>query len=254
MHGGDCGGVLTETQGLIEYKLNETYNRYERCLWTIRSPYRTKIRLSLLESGMQQRYDNIQIKTFNGSGIRDSFVFTVAPRTVTMVGTVTLVLFTSNLANEGTGFSLSYAVEAEYDNSLLYYEDQHRIMDVVGGDLVRFPESGLYRNLELSTLTFIRPHFNPYETIDMNITSLELEAGVDGQCRDRLHVYVIKEPGTVEPNLNHFFRYTPEDGICQSTDLSPVTPFVRAYGIVLILATDQQGRGNGFEIGIKSPT
>ncbi|CAL8083971.1 unnamed protein product [Orchesella dallaii] len=249
----ECGGVLTGTQGLIEYKLTETYRNFERCLWTIRTPYRSRIRFDLNQAEWENRYDNIQIYTLNSTGVRNKHVFSLpVPDFVLLEGTVALVLFQTDYSNVGTGFSLSFTVDDGFDNSLLYFEDQHRIVEEADGETFRFPENGLYRNLELSTLTFIQPMYTAPLTMDMNITSLDLEVGMDGQCRDKLHAYMLQESDTI-PQTNHIVRVTPEEGICQTTDLNPGASFVRSYGIILILATDQEGRSNGFELSLRSP-
>ncbi|CAL8083977.1 unnamed protein product [Orchesella dallaii] len=250
----ECGGVLTGTQGLIEYKLTETYRSFERCLWTIRTPYRSRIRFDLIEGGWESEKDNIQIYTLNSTGVRSEHMFLFpTPDSVTLDGTVALVLFQSDVFNSGTGFSLSFTAKEGFDSSLLYYEDQHRVMGEVNGEIVRFPSDGLYRNMELSTLTFMMPLLPPYYSIQMNITSLNLgTVGVDGQCRDRLHAYKLDQ-SMVLPIVYHLVRVTPEEGICQSTDLNPGATFTTSYGIILILSTDQEGRSDGFELSLRSP-
>ncbi|ODM89831.1 CUB and sushi domain-containing protein 1, partial [Orchesella cincta] len=252
----ECGGILTGTQGLIEYKVNDYYDDYERCLWTIRTPYRTRIGFTLSQSEVEPRYDNIQIYTFNASGIMGTHVFNApvdpdSPLYVVVEGTVAFILFQSDYSNVRHGFSLSFAVEDGFDNSLLYYEDKNTILEPRQEITTRFPEAGQYRNLELSTIAFMGKKSN-LGYLQMNITSLDLEVGTDGDCNDKIHIYHVKDPETDPPHYTHIARYTPVGGICQSTDLPYPDPNNRATGIIIILATDVAGRGNGIELEVSA--
>ncbi|CAL8112176.1 unnamed protein product [Orchesella dallaii] len=256
----ECGGVLTGDQGLIQYKLDVNYNNYERCLWTIRTYYRAQIKFTLLESGVEERFDNIQINTLNSSGIQESHVFLSTenlPQTVILNGTVALILFQSDYDTNGKGFSLRYTAEEVWNTDIWNFEDKHRIVEEADGELIRFPSVGHYKNLELSTLTFIQPKYSRIDMIQMSLVSLELEvSAVDNTtCEDKLHVYEIREPTTNLPHVNHFFRAenNPENGICELSYSNGSSPSSTATGIVLILSTNRFNTFNGFEVELRSP-
>jgi len=127
-------------------------------------------------------------------------------------GTVAFVLFATDNSNVGTGFSLSFTAEESYDASVLYYEDQNNIIDYADRNVTRLPASGMYRNFELSTVAFMRRDSLAVEYVAMNVTSVDLEVGTDGECKDKVHLYHIKNPDNPPPHLNHFHRYTPAEG------------------------------------------
>ncbi|CAL8112172.1 unnamed protein product [Orchesella dallaii] len=248
----ECGGVLTGTNGLIEYKLDGSYSNNERCLWTIRTPYRSGIRLQLNSVGFESRYDNLQIYTINSTGIQDSHYFdqpVTSPVSVVLNGTVAFVLFQSDYSNTGRGMSLEFSAEEGFESGILYYEDRNTVVDAENPVTTRFPESGLYRNLELSTLVYMSRYIT-LESVRMNITSLDLQVGTDGSCADKLHLYHVRDPTVSPPHNNHLSRYTPVEGICQMSDVVIPDPSNVGQGIILILATDEQSRANGIEVEV----
>ncbi|ODM99091.1 CUB domain-containing protein 2 [Orchesella cincta] len=253
----ECGGILTGDQGLIEYKIGTDYNNYERCLWTVRTYYRAQIRFTLEESGIEPRFDNVQIYTINSDGVQDKHTFNSSedlPKTIVLNGTVALVLFQSDYSTIGQGFSLRFIAEEVWDVNVWNFEDHHRVVDLANEEIIRFPETGYYKNLELSTLTFIRPKFNPLHMIEMSITSLELEVDTEnGKCLDKLHIYEIRQPTTALPHEEHLFRHTDTDGICELAFVNSSSPPVLATGFVFILATNRHGTFDGFELKMKSP-
>ncbi|ODM89835.1 Ovochymase-2 [Orchesella cincta] len=249
----ECGGVLTGTHGLIEYKLDGYYNDLEKCLWTIRTPYRSQIRFTLNSAGLETNYDNIQINTFNSSGIQQSYAFyepVASPESVVLDGTVATVLFQSDYSNVREGFSLSFEAEEGFDNSLLYYEDQNTVVNRDNNVTTRFPEIGLYRNLELSTISYMIENVNS-GYLAMSLLSMNLETGTDGQCNDKIHIYHVKDPSSSPPHLNHVSRYTPVEGICLTTDI-PIPETNVAQGFIVVLATNAQGRAEGVELEISN--
>ncbi|ODM89833.1 Cubilin [Orchesella cincta] len=249
----ECGGLLTGTGGLIEYKMDGTdYNNYDRCLWTIRTPYRSGIHFTLNSAGIESNYDNIQVYTFNADGLKDEHIFynpTDSPVTVDVEGTVAFVLFQADYSNTGPGFSLNFVADEGYDTSFVYYEDHSSVVETGQYFTTRYPEAGLYRDLELSTISFMSKERN-MGYLQMNLLSLDLEVGTDGQCKDKIHIYHIKDPVTDYPHVSHLSRYTPDEGICQTTDMPSPDPENRATGFIIIVATDVQGRENGFEVRI----
>ncbi|ODM97638.1 CUB domain-containing protein 2 [Orchesella cincta] len=246
----ECGGVLNGTQGLIEYKLHERYAEYEKCLWTIRTPFRTRIRFDLIEAGFERRYDNIQVHMIDSTGISQSYTFQETdPEFVILYGSVAVVLFNSNDYVNRDGFALSFTAEEEIDDTFSYYEDLS-VTAIENKTTLKFPASGSYRESELSTFTVMGANRKPGQyldwAIDVDIRSVQLEVGTDGQCRDKIHIYQIINPevaSPVDPMLNHMRRYTPPEGMCQWTDISG--ELIRGYGILAILTTDESGTGSG---------
>ncbi|ODM97641.1 CUB domain-containing protein 2 [Orchesella cincta] len=224
-----CGGVLEGIEGFIEYKLNETYVNYERCLWTIRTPFRSNIQFDLLEAGYEHLHDNIQIWSigkwceFDTNSQSSYFAYSSS--------TVAFVFFQSDGANTGTGFKLRFRVGYDYDNSHVYHEDQSIVVE--NRTVARLPESGLIQNKELSTLSVIGQ--NPYSGLDwsmnVNITTVDLEVDADGNCVDRLHLYQIVQ----RPIFNHLKRYTPYIGICRLSELPSET--ITGIGLFAILTS-----------------
>ncbi|CAL8112168.1 unnamed protein product [Orchesella dallaii] len=248
----ECGGVLTGTRGLIEYKLNSYYSENELCLWTIRTPFRSGIRFQLNTAGFEAGFDNLQIYTMNSTGVQGSHYFdqpVYSPVSVVLEGTVAFVLFYSDYSRGGLGFSLEFAAEEGFDNNLLYFEDLNTIVDAANPVVTRFPATGLYRNLELSTLAYMQRDIT-VGRVGILFTSMDLQVGTDGRCTDKLHIFHIQEPGGAPPRNKHLTRYSPEDGICQLTYLLNQETSNVAQGIILILATDEQGRANGIEVEV----
>jgi len=134
------------------------------------------------------------------------------PISLTVSGTVAFVLFQSDSTTVGTGFSLSFTAGETYDTSVLYYEDQNNIIDNADRNVTRLPASGFYRSFDLSTVAFMRRNPNSPEQVEMNITSLDLEVGTNGECKDKVHLYHIRDPNYSPPIINHFVRYTPVGG------------------------------------------
>ncbi|ODM97639.1 hypothetical protein Ocin01_09030 [Orchesella cincta] len=185
----------------------------------------------------------------DSTGISQSYTFEdTTPDFVVLYGTVAIVLFQTDGTWHFDGFALSYTAEEEIDATLKHYED-HAIIGIENKTTLKFPESGVYQNSELSVLTVMGKNIHIGQYIDwhmdVDVRSVQLEVGSDGQCRDKIHIYQIVTPDLPpeQPKLNHFRRYTPSEGMCQWTDIPG--DLIQGYGIVVILATDEQGTTSG---------
>lgn len=47
--------------GRISYKYNEYYKNHERCLWTIRTNFRSKIRVTFNNGGLEANHDYVAV-------------------------------------------------------------------------------------------------------------------------------------------------------------------------------------------------
>ncbi|ODM98149.1 hypothetical protein Ocin01_08536 [Orchesella cincta] len=90
----------------------------------------------------------------------------------------------------GNGFAFNFTAEPQYDNSILAYEDRNTVVKDGDPGFHKFPEGdGLYRNLEMSSLVFMRPTDMPESQVEVTITSLQTQRGERGECFDVIHVY-----------------------------------------------------------------
>ncbi|CAL8097831.1 unnamed protein product [Orchesella dallaii] len=246
----ECGGLLSGTQGLVEYKLGESVPRNERCIWTVRTPYRSRIKFSMIEPTTNDPDNNVRIYMVYSTGNLYEYTFPMhRPSEIIMNGTMAWVLFQSN--STGNGFAFSFTAEPDFDNSILFYEDFNEVVSDAAIAHHRFPESGPYRNLEMSTFVFMRPTDRPESQIEVNITSLLTETGEGSRCRDVIHVFRLLDYNS-EDVFNpgaHITGLTPDAGICEITPSYPF--YMKAHGILILFVSDQQGRSDGFELDVR---
>ncbi|ODM88158.1 Bone morphogenetic protein 1 [Orchesella cincta] len=239
-----CGGLLSGVSGLSLMKPS----RNERCIWTVRTPYRARIKFNMIEPTTNDPDNNVRIYMVYSNGNLHEYTFPMhRPSEVTLNGTMAWVLFQSN--STGNGFAFNFTAEPQYDNSILAYEDRNTVVNDGDPAFHKFPEGdGLYRNLEMSSLVFMRPTSMPESQVEVTITSLQTQRGERGECFDVIHVYRLLDYNS-EDVFNpgaHITKLTPDAGVCEVLPSYPY--YMKAHGILILFSSDAQGRSEGMQL------
>ncbi|CAL8110794.1 unnamed protein product [Orchesella dallaii] len=252
-----CGGLLTAEEGLIEYKLDGNYQADEVCIWTIRSPFRTGINFTMNRMGFEAQFDGVKLWRVSKYGISRAHYFsnrTDVPEEGYVTSSVAIVTFHSIYSVQGKGFSLSFRATPDTDYSFKHFEDYNK--KASGSEVVtfRYPENLPYQNLEFSTFTVSRNTGDPDNNVELNITSLHLEYEFSGICKDIIHVYYFRRG----MSYNDFSSVTPLDGVCDTSQVVPPIYhpgyYYKADAIVILLVTDEQNTGEGYELSYRYTT
>ncbi|ODM91235.1 Cubilin [Orchesella cincta] len=106
-----CGGSITGSRGVINYRPEEEYTNNLRCVWVLHSPNSTSIAFNILRSNFESCCDVILVNSVDpdtGTLRNDSTKITGENSTATVEASLVVILFYSDHSRMGTGFSLSY--------------------------------------------------------------------------------------------------------------------------------------------------
>ncbi|CAL8130431.1 unnamed protein product [Orchesella dallaii] len=108
----ECGQIISANSGTIEYKLGETYDKFEACAFIVRVQNFSYIKFTLEESGISGRDRNaITIMGFNENN--HTATYTLGPPNTELEaevkGSIAVVIFRSwSISGFGKGFRLGF--------------------------------------------------------------------------------------------------------------------------------------------------
>jgi len=222
-----CGGVLSGSSGYISYKLDQSYNQNERCIWTIKAEDRESVRIRVRTSGLdplasisvtELDYEGATTTNTHLVGDLDSHVFN---------GPVIFLTFQSG-SGSGSGFDLEFYGTSYGGATGLIHDHLHN--NALSGSQ-NFPVGGgSYSDNAFGTFV-VNP--SGASQVSLRVTRLDIEGG---SCSyDWISVYNYANG-----------RFTNLSGkICGNSP--PTTTFVGTEGILVIFfASDSSITQTGF--------
>jgi hypothetical protein len=109
----ECGGVLDGIEGEISYKLGQGFDRFENCIWTIRTELKQTVQLQLTQDGFPYPFYNvISITEMNWDFLPETkLTLLKGDRNIyNVTGPLIYVQFSTrrDVVPTGTGFTLTF--------------------------------------------------------------------------------------------------------------------------------------------------
>ncbi|CAL8108301.1 unnamed protein product [Orchesella dallaii] len=126
--GSECGGVIVEQAGYLNYKLGKDYLNNERCVWLLHSPGSERIHLQLMHDEFETCCDFISVNTIDpesGAVRNDTILFNARNWTQTIEAPLVVILFHSDDKKPGKGFSLKFRSSGNQLNVKYKYKLKH---------------------------------------------------------------------------------------------------------------------------------
>ncbi|XP_021948581.2 uncharacterized protein LOC110846218 isoform X3 [Folsomia candida] len=195
-----CGGLVVSQTGRISYKLDTSYEHYEKCVWTVRTNHRSKVKIQLISHEMESGYDYIAVTEVHKDVEPKSTKLTHRGKYV-FAGPLLLITFVADGSGIGNGFQLEFEGIGSNINKDVTYRHFH-VNNVSGAfssenvtalqksqDL-HFP---VLRNptLELTTVVFNPDIKNAAQlSITVNEESLNLQPNTCDQASLTFYAYL----------------------------------------------------------------
>jgi hypothetical protein len=220
-----CGGVLVGSSGRLSYKLGQSVEGGERCVWTIRTNSRSSVRAKILQNGFGMG-DTLSVTELFGDG--SASATTVLGDEEVVFSGVILVTFRAGANSMGQGFSLEFYGTGFPDTSTSRYTHLH--LNATVGTLNYPVGGGNYQPDEYATIVINPAGRNPTLKVDR----LDIENAPSCQY-DSMNILNFNTD-----NYNYVGKY------CQTPLPAPVV--ANDGVIVLVFTTDDSVQASGFGV------